>query len=163
MVPGIILGKKELERAIMDVVDTALQLAITFHNGEVNTHNGEPYMLHLQRVYIAVREAGYSEKYQAVAWLHDSLEDTELDLEALQGAMRGNEDVVSSVLAITHNPKESYDDYVRRARLDPMARVVKRYDLLDNFRRNHLIEDEATRLRMAKKYSSGLDILIGSL
>lgn len=143
----------------MNLVDSAIATAIKAHNGHVNQHNGEPYMLHLQRVYISVREAGYPEIFQAAAWLHDSLEDTELNLEALQGAIPKADELYEAVLALTHNPGESYADYCRRAKLNRVARIVKRYDLLDNFRRNHLIESEETRLRMAKKYSLGLDIL----
>lgn len=146
----------------MNLVDNAMTLAITYHNGHINKHNGEPYMLHLQRVYISVREAFYPEIFQAAAWLHDALEDTEMDLGILQGAMRGNYELHEAILALTHNKGEGYGDYCNRVKLNRVARVVKRFDLLDNFRRNHLIESEETRLRMAKKYSLGLDILSGT-
>lgn len=41
----------------------------------------------------------------------------------------------------------------------PIAARVKVSDLNDNFRRNHMITDDGKRLRMAGKYSLGLDIL----
>ena len=145
----------------MNIVDQAMQLAITYHNGHVNQHNGEAYMLHLQRVYIGVRAAGYSELYQATAWLHDSLEDTELNLTILQTALPHAHELHEALVAMTHNQGESYEEYCRRAKMNRIARIVKRYDMHDNFRRNYLIEDEETRLRMAKKYSLGMDILGG--
>ena len=145
----------------MNFVDQASALALQYHNGQINQHNGEAYILHVQRVAIAVRDHKHPELFQAAAWLHDTLEDTELTLGALQAAIPKADELYEAVLALTHNPGESYSDYCLRASLNRIARVVKRHDITDNFRRNHLIESEETRLRMAKKYSKGLDILSG--
>lgn len=144
----------------MELIDRSIAFAINAHHGQINNHNGEVYLLHVQRVACAVRDAGHPEKFISAAWLHDTIEDSEINLGALQGAIRDN-DVVAAVVALTHENNEPYVDYINRVVQNNIARVVKLHDLHDNFRRNHTIQDEATKARLAKKYSEALDILTG--
>lgn len=144
----------------MELVDRSIAFAIEAHNGQVNQHNGEVYLLHVQRVANAVRDAGHGIKYISAAWLHDSIEDGDFSLGSLQAAIR-DDDVVAAVLSLTHEDNEPYEDYIARLIGNNIARVVKLHDVHDNFRRNHTIEDEAKRLRLAKKYSKALDMLTG--
>lgn len=151
----------------MNLVDKAQQLALTAHFGHKNAHDSEPYVLHLQRVYIAVRDAGLDEIHQAVAWLHDSLEDTDLtpdDIIKELGYGQEAAAVCSGVMSMTkaRGGKETNERYYMRVKNNPVAAAVKIHDLHDNFGRNHLIEDDETRLRMAKKYSLGIDMLTRS-
>ena len=60
---------------------------------------------------------------------------------------------------MTKRKGETNEDYYWRVKQNPHATRVKICDLLDNFGRNHLVEDEEKRLRMAAKYSLGFDIL----
>lgn len=140
-----------------NIVDAAMAVAIRFHNGQQNTHTNEPYILHPMRVYITTRDGGLDEIHQAVAWLHDTLEDTELTYHEIQ-AWFGSE-VVWAVDAMTKRKGETNFDYYHRVKGNSVARRVKIHDIGDNFGRNHFIEDDATRLRMAAKYSLGMDIL----
>lgn len=144
----------------MHIVDKAMEMALVAHAGQVNNHDGELYVLHLQRVWIAVRDRGLDPVHQAVAWLHDSLEDTELSLYTIMNTFPQNPEIASSVAALTKNKGESNEDYYNRMLDRPIAARVKAVgDIPDNFSRNHLILDEGTRLRMGKKYSLGLSIL----
>lgn len=140
----------------MNLVDKAMQLAIQSHHGQINNHDGEPYLLHCMRVWMIVRDSGGSELAQATAWLHDTLEDTDtsfLNLWTLDA------ELASAVWCLSKIAGESNEEYYHRVHASDIATEVKLADIADNFGRNHLIEDEATRLRMAKKYSLGMDIL----
>lgn len=94
---------------------------------------------------------------QATAWLHDTLEDTELTFPDLMIVMPNS--IAMAVEILTKKKGESNETYYLRVRENPMARQVKLCDMTDNFRRNHLITDPDTRERMMKKYSLGFDIL----
>lgn len=141
----------------MNVVDLATSVAIEYHNGQVNKHNGEPYILHVHRVALHVRDRGLDEAHQAVAWLHDTLEDTALDIGELNRLF--DPQIVAAVIAITKQQGNTNAEYYNLLRLDPLAARVKVSDIVDNFSRNHTIADDPTRLRMAAKYSLGLDVL----
>lgn len=157
----------------MNIVDAARQIAINAHGGDRNKHDGEIYLLHLDRVYVNVREAGGTEIQQAIAWLHDVLEDTSMTIPrlgqifvelvgnyGLKSTIGEDMDIIAAVDTLTKRKGESNEDYYHSVKLNPDARFVKlNGDIKDNFRRNHLIADEETRLRMAKKYSLGVDIL----
>lgn len=141
----------------MNIIDLAQKVALEAHHGVSNKHDGEPYVLHLQRVSIAVRDAGGSPEEQALAWLHDVVEDTDVTLLDIVNIF-GSE-MSQDVDAISKRPGETNEQYYVRCKGRPRAKRVKLCDLHDNFGRNHLIEDDAKRLRMAKKYSFGIDIL----
>lgn len=143
------------------LVDHAETVALRGHFGQVNHHDGEPYILHVQRVFIATRDAGLSELHQAVAWLHDVLEDTPVTISDLQREFPAF-GIVVAVVALTKVKGESNEDYYTRVATNEIARAVKLHDLHDNFGRNHLIADEATRLRMGFKYSMGIHMLTGA-
>lgn len=137
-----------------------MAVALRAHNGQVNKHDGEPYILHVHRVAMNMRDAGYDERHVAVAWLHDVIEDTPVTVEELHEIFPDDPDIVADVVALTKVKGESTVDYLKRLRKRVRASRVKLFgDKKDNFRRNHLIKDEATRLRMATKYSLTEDML----
>lgn len=139
------------------LVDKALQLAIKAHDGQYNQYNGEPYILHPIRVWIATRDSGLDEEHQATALLHDVLEDTGVSVIDLLDDFPT--EVVEAVTVLTKRKGVTNEQYYLKVKKHPIARRVKIIDIQENFGRNHLIEDEETRLRMAKKYSLGIDIL----
>lgn len=151
----------------MNIVDAAMLVAIENHGGDRNKHDGEMYTLHLARVFINVREAGGSEIQQAIAWLHDVLEDTPMTIQELGGALSkyysgSVAEVTRGVYGMTKVKGETNEEYYHRLTLlgNEDARFVKlKGDIVDNFRRNHQIKDESTKLRMSHKYSMGVDIL----
>jgi (p)ppGpp synthase/HD superfamily hydrolase len=140
-------------------LDSAMSIALKAHHGQSNAHNGEPYILHVHRVACAVRDAGHDELHQAVAWLHDVVEDTDITLDYLASIFWNEADLVTAVSALTKKKGQSNEDYYNLLKLVPIAARVKVRDMQDNFRRNHLIEDDEKRLRMAHKYSLGMDML----
>lgn len=156
----------------MNLLDAAIYIATEAHRGELNPHDGELYIHHPQRVAISLRDAGFSEKYQAVAWMHDVVEDTEWSLQKIidtldvlipwgLGEEQGKE-IYYAIDSMTHRKGETNEEYYRRIARNPIARAVGFYDkTVENFGRNHLIDDDEKRLRMAKKYSLATSILNG--
>lgn len=108
-----------------------------------------PYFSHPVRVCDRVQKHGL--EAQAVALLHDTLEDTPLTQgEILHVA---GQTVYDAVLALTHYSNESYDDYLQRVKKNDLARIVKVADILDN------LSDDPSR-RQIVKYARALLYLI---
>lgn len=141
-----------------NLVDRAATLALTAHAEHFNKHDGTPYTLHLYRVSAAVARAGESDLHIAAAWLHDAVEDEKATYQEVYDI---SPDLASVVLCLSKPSDGSLTliEYYNRLLTNPVAARVKVFDIFDNFGRNHLIEDDDKRLRMAKKYSLGLDIL----
>jgi (p)ppGpp synthase/HD superfamily hydrolase len=116
----------------LDALEVAVELACRAHRGQrYPSPEGEPYLLHLLRVMLAVD--GF--RVQAAAVLHDVLEDTDVTVEEL-GAAGLPIDVVDAVVALTHRPGQSYQRYVEQVAGDAIAREVKLADLADNLANN---------------------------
>jgi hypothetical protein len=57
--------------------------------------------------------------------------------------------IVDAILSVTRNENESYEDFIKRSRLNPIGRQVKLHDLEDNMditRLNELTEKDVYRL-----------------
>ena len=88
--------------------------------------NGDPYLDHVSRVVDGVD----TPIQKTVAWLHDVIEDSSIELEFVRGVFG---DVVGdAVEAITHDPENPYDEYYEKVAQNGLATVVKISDLEDN-------------------------------
>lgn len=106
--------------------DIALEVATQAHAGQKDKA-GKDYIGHPKRV--ADRCGGVDERI--VALLHDVIEDSDVTADYLAG--KGFPDrIIEAVLAVTRREGESYDDFIRRAALNPIGRKVKLHDLEDN-------------------------------
>jgi (p)ppGpp synthase/HD superfamily hydrolase len=133
----------------------ARQIAVAAHTGQVDKA-GADYITHPERVAARV---GDDESAQAVAWLHDVVEDTAVSLDDLVVAGMG-EQVVAAVAALTHRPGESAESYYARVQADPLALQVKLADLSDNSDPTRLaLLDETTRERLEAKYARARQLL----
>ncbi|HLV97266.1 MAG TPA: hypothetical protein VKT82_01195 [Ktedonobacterales bacterium] len=110
----------------MPGVEDAILLAAQAHRGQVDKV-GQPYILHLLRVMLRVE----GEAAQIVGVLHDLVEDTRYGFDDLR-ALGYSEEIVQALDCLTHQPDESYEQFVERASANPLARRVKRADLEDN-------------------------------
>lgn len=145
------------------------ELAYLAHSGQVDK-SGEPYFDHVARVAHYVRGAmdldgGWTgpqiELAVCAAYLHDVLEDTEIDKERLL-AMTGDEELVEICDILTHRKNEPRKDYIERVKTNEYARIVKYFDIIDNttpFRLDRL--DPATRDRLVAKYRRDMEQLTG--
>jgi len=114
----------------MKLITRAKEIAEKAHKGQVRKmgeDKGKPYIIHPERMAAKFTE----ELLVATAILHDVIEDTPVTAEDLleQGIP---EVVVSAVQALSRGKDETYLDFLKRTLQNPMARAVKREDLLDN-------------------------------
>jgi len=110
----------------MATLERAIALAAEAHAGQVDKA-GAPYILHPLRLLLAVD----APTDRIVAVLHDVVEDTPWTLEVLR--KEGfSEEVVAALDALTKRPGEAYDAFIGRVAANPIARRVKRADLMDN-------------------------------
>jgi (p)ppGpp synthase/HD superfamily hydrolase len=122
----------------------AVLLAVKAHYGQ-RDKAGAPYILHPLRLMFRQN----SEAARIVAVLHDVVEDTPVTLEQLRDSGFA-EEVVEAVDCLTHDPRDSYDEYIAKIKGNPIARIVKLADLEDNMRLERLsdpAEKDWERLR----------------
>jgi (p)ppGpp synthase/HD superfamily hydrolase len=138
----------------MSTIERAAAIAKQAHADQVDK-GGAPYITHPDRVAAAVD----GEEAKMVALLHDVIEDSEWTLDQLRDE-GFSEPVVNAVEALTHKDREDYFDAVRRAKANPLARVVKLADLADNSDRTRLGEITEQDERRLEKYARARDILL---
>ena len=106
-------------------VEAAKALAGRLHAGQVDKA-GLPYVTHPQRVASRLE----TPEAQVVGWLHDTVEDTDMTVAGIE-AMFGPE-TAAAVDAVSRREDEDWDDYLDRVQANPVARLVKISDLIDN-------------------------------
>lgn len=96
---------------------------------------GRPYIEHLRAVANKAREYGASDFGVHAAWLHDSVEDTDLTLDSLR-SVGYPEEVVEIVSLVTRTPeKGTYMDFIRSI-ADSGNRDAILVKLADNWHNN---------------------------
>lgn len=159
-------------------MERALVVATYWHRHQTGPHDDDPYIYHPMRVAELVRRRGGTPIAQAIALLHDVLEDTELSevllARELELAFQSDVDndlelpvdvhdtakiVARGVATVTRQPGEMYADYVKRVAKSSMAgRDVKLADSTDNWARSKLLNhDKASSLR--KRYERNFLLL----
>ncbi len=132
-----------------DLVNRAAAIAKAAHQGQFRRDNTTPYIQHPAAVAKRVAEDPVAE---AIAWLHDVLEDTAMTADELRSQGIPDE-VVTRVTMLTKDDGTNYEDYLAVIRKDPIARKVKIADMLANLSDN---PSEKQILRYAK----GLIVLL---
>lgn len=132
----------------------AILLAMEAHEGQLDTHNGRPYIEHPFRV----MNAGHTLQEKIVGILHDVVEDTSLTLNQL--AEEGfTKEILDGVDAMTRRDNESYDDYIVRLQGNPIAVRVKLNDLTDNMDIRRWKEIQYHDLARLQKYLEAYKLL----
>lgn len=127
------------------LVERAVAFATERHSGQVRKYTGEPYVSHCLEVLEIVRSVGMGEVDQAVAVLHDTVEDTGTTLEELDRAF--GDDVGSGVWELTdcqHRPETAYRakgmkrserkalDREHLSKISPSGQSIKLADVISN-------------------------------
>lgn len=108
-----------------ELLEKALSIATKAHKGQVDK-SGEPYIFHPIRV--SNRCSNNDERI--VALLHDTIEDTDITSDyLLSEGFSCN--IVDAILSVTRNEGESYEDFIKRSRINLIGRQVKLHDLED--------------------------------
>lgn len=122
------------------------KIARTLHDGQMRYDGVTPYISHVEKV---VNTVGKDKYLQCVAWLHDTIEDTDVDLETFEslGIERG---IISRTLVLTHKPEDTYNEYIRIIRDTPLSGCVKVKiaDIVSN------LSDEPSHRQIDKYYKA---------
>jgi len=118
------------------MLDTALELAVIMHSEQVDK-GGHPYILHPIRVMLALQSE--DEELQAIALLHDSLEDSlEIHSSSMKQTLHTSwpeasvDRVLGTVELLTRKNGQSYNQYIDAMKNNKDALLVKLADLRDN-------------------------------
>ena len=136
-----------------DLLRLAERYATEKHMGQVD-RAGVPYVEHPRTV------AGMldGETERIVAWLHDTVEDTDATIDEIRRLF--GDEVAVAVDHLTRRKGEPYMNYIRRVKENELARKVKLADLEHNMDLSRLpvvTEDDALR-RM--KYCQAKQLLM---
>lgn len=131
-----------------ELLDMALTIATKAHEGQTDKA-GAPYIFHP----IRVANRCLTDEEKIVALLHDVIEDSETSASDLlvKGFPRT---IVDAVLSVTRNEDESYDEFIKRSRLNPIGRQVKIHDLEDNLDITRLAQVTENDIVRLNKYIS---------
>ena len=130
-------------------VEAAKALAMRMHAGQTDKA-GMPYIDHPMRV--ASRLDMLED--QVVGWLHDTVEDTPLTLSEIEVSF--GPETASAVDAITRREGEPWNDYIRRVGENPVARLVKISDLIDNSNLSRLPRITMRDVKRQARYNAAL-------
>lgn len=116
---------------------------------------GKPYIEHL--AFVANDVTPKDDDIIAVAWLHDSVEDTNVTLQYIRQIF-GNT-ISEAIDAISKRDNETYEDYLIRVKSNPIARIVKLSDLKHNSDLNRLKQITDKDLKRIDKYQKAIQFL----
>lgn len=138
----------------MDIVEKAYELAKKAHAGQVDKA-GVDYIRH--PLAVSRNEILVSEEEKCVALLHDVLEDTDVTEEEIRKEF--GDVIADGVVAMTRGKKERYEEFILRAKKNPIARKVKMADLSHNMDLSRLPEVTEKDLKRLEKYKRALEVL----
>ena len=134
-------------------LEDAIIIAVEAHRSQKDKA-GAAYITHPLRLMLQME----TEPEQMVAVLHDVVEDSKMTLEGLRE--RGfSEQVVEAVDGVTARAGENYEDFILRAKPNPLARKVKMADLRDNMRMDRIAKLKPKDLKRLARYHRALRVL----
>lgn len=104
-----------------ELLHAARKLAWAAHRGQVDKAGQDYVGAHVADV--ARRVARFGPRPEVVAWLHDVVEDTDVELDDIHRGF--GEEITYDVDAITHREHEPRTAYYARIRTRPWAHLVK--------------------------------------
>jgi (p)ppGpp synthase/HD superfamily hydrolase len=133
--------------------ELAHHLAYVKHDGTSRKGTGEPYINHVVRV----ADRCYGWKAKTVAYLHDLVEDTNIDLDTLERIGFPTE-IIDVVDALSRREDETYKEFIHRIKeAGSLAVEVKLADLADNLQD---IEQIPNNAGLRKRYINATACLL---
>ena len=132
-----------------EMLGKAIILATTKHMNQ-KRRDGSPYINHPLAVWHMTKYAGFGIKYQIVALLHDTLEDTDITEDEIR---EFGDDVLEAVKLLTKNKDCDPAAYVDNILQNHMAAVVKNFDIIYNMWDAAHLEDTTWARKYAQKSS----------
>lgn len=144
-----------------DIVKAAENIATHAHRSQVRKYSGVPYIVHPQEVMELVESVAHTEAMLAAAWLHDTIEDT--DVCAFEIANECSNEVAALVEMLTdisipedgNRKVRKAKDLAHTANASPEAKTIKLADLISNSRSifGHAEEGNKDAKAFAKLYA----------
>ena len=134
-----------IQRTMIAQYIKALDLASWEHR-EQKDKAGKPYFGHIARVSNACKTPPAK-----IALLHDMIEDTDVTPEQMK-ELGFSEYIIKAVLCLTRQDDEPYENFIKRAAKNPIAREVKIADLEDNMDVRRLNEVKEEDIERTEKY-----------
>lgn len=136
----------------------ALERAAKVHEGQ--PYGDLPYIVHVSEVAMVVAAIGGTDEEVAAAFLHDSVEDTDLTIEEIAAEFGAG--VAHMVDGLTHPTGYTYERYMTE--MPPVSQPIKFADSLRNLIRTMaLSEDHPKREKWLFKYARNVVALIDVL
>jgi (p)ppGpp synthase/HD superfamily hydrolase len=136
----------------------AKRFAIKAHGEQGYGDSGKPYSYHLEQVVanVKLRMKGNPllSTYIAVAWLHDTIEDTGVTFQDIEREF--GMAIAYSVLRLTKMEGEDYNTYIYSCITNAIAREVKICDTMANLTESFMSGNE----KGLAKYPKQLDMLL---
>jgi (p)ppGpp synthase/HD superfamily hydrolase len=172
---------------MMNLLEKAIELAVRAHSGQMD-EDGLPHIVHCLEVMLATKrlaeadgglsfggnnDADAEEAFQLLliklmtaAVLHDTVEDTFVTLDFIEQTFgKDVRDLVDGVSRRStegdygRGTKESYRDFIYRAKQTPGSRLIKIADLNHNYGRSSKIKKASWREKLQLKYSTAIRVL----
>ena len=137
------------------LLESARLLSQKAHSNQVDKAGVDYFTGHIQTVVNSVHT--YKEKI--VAYLHDTVEDTEVTIEMIYEEF--GEEIGDAVKAITKPKKLDYTKYIEGIKANELARAVKIADLKHNMDLTRLKEVREKDVKRVEKYRKALGVLEG--
>lgn len=132
----------------------AMRLSFDAHKDQVDK-TGLPYIFHP----FHLAETMDDENSICVALLHDIVEDTDMTFDELIKHGFNNE-IISALRLLTHDPKVPYMDYVAKIKENELAKKVKLADLRHNSDLSRLDIVDEYALERNNKYLIAIEYLL---
>lgn len=132
----------------------AMKIAYNAHINQVDK-SGVPYIYHP----IHLAEQMDTETECIVALLHDVVEDTDVTFEQLEQDFP--EEVIEELKLLTHDKNTDYMEYVKKLKVNPIAKKVKIADIKHNSDETRLEKITVKDIARINKYKKALEILEG--
>lgn len=138
------------------LLELAIKVATEAHAAQVDK-GGKPYINHPQAVAASLTNT----EYKIVAYLHDVCEDTSITFADLKD-MGFTYRIVNSIRLLTKTDELTYEEYLRRLRMDSCARAVKMADLKHNMDITRIPNPSEKDYARIEKYKKSLAFLESS-
>jgi len=133
-------------------LERAIEIATSAHKGTLDK-GGNPYILHPLRVMLSLK----SEAEKIVGVLHDVIEDCPDWTFERQQKEGFSAELLDSLRSVTKNDDdENYEEFVKRAKANPIGRNVKIADLVDNLDTTRMGVLTNKDLERVNKYNKAL-------
>ena len=137
------------------LLESARLLSQKAHSNQVDKAGVDYFSGHIQTVASNVN----STKEKIVAYLHDTVEDTDITIEKIYEEF--GEEIGDAVKVITKPRKLDYTKYIEQIKSNELARAVKIADLKHNMDLSRLKEVGEKDIRRVEKYRKALGMLEG--